>query len=238
MFLTAVLVAKRLSAALFAAGIGVAVSAREPADRWRAASREGLVALVLSWSLGHIALVASGKTLADPVVAWGVAASLAAWALALDAALHGRGISGRLAVAATAATIAAMVLRSHDFATTAAGVGLAALVSLGFGGLTAAAHPDPKSATFSLVVHLGHAEGLSLLTLLGATFLRRGLGMDVPIAPWLGWVHGALFLTYVVALSFAARAIGWNVRQLFIAGLGAVLPFGPWWSERHLRPAG
>ncbi len=236
MFLTSVLVAKRLTAALFAAGIGVAVSAGDPVDRWRAASREALVALVLAWSLGHVALQASGKTLADPVVGWGVATSLAAWAFGLDAALHGRALSGRLAVAATAATIAAMVLRSHDLATTATGVAISAAAGLFFGGRPSAPHPDPKGATFTLVVHLGHVEGASLLTLLAATFLRRGVGVDIPFAPWLGWVHGTLFLTYVVALAFAARTIGWNVRQWVIASLGAILPFGPWWSERHLRP--
>jgi integral membrane protein len=81
------------------------------------------------------------------------------------------------------------------------------------------------------------AEALSLLALFGVAMpLKYAFGRPEAVA-WVGWIHGILFLVYLVALLSAARVGGWRL-PVVLAGLAASLvPFGPFvlhaWLDRR-----
>jgi integral membrane protein len=50
-----------------------------------------------------------------------------------------------------------------------------------------------------------------------------------------GSIHGALFVLYVVAAVRAARHDNWSFRQLLVALVASVLPFGPFVIDHKLK---
>lgn len=79
------------------------------------------------------------------------------------------------------------------------------------------------------------AEGWSFLILLfGAMPLKyfAGMPLAVKIA---GWIHGVLFVLYIVAAFRAARHDGWSSKQLAGALVASVLPFGPFVIDHKLK---
>ena len=59
--------------------------------------------------------------------------------------------------------------------------------------------------------------------------------------PWMvrvvGSAHGVLFVLYVAALLHAAVELRWSAWRVLGGLVAAVLPFGPFVFERHLRNA-
>lgn len=79
------------------------------------------------------------------------------------------------------------------------------------------------------------AEGVSFLLLLGVAMpLKYLAGMPMAVKA-VGWVHGVLFIVYVVALLFVAADREWKPLRIFFGLVAAVLPFGPFVFDRHLR---
>jgi len=82
------------------------------------------------------------------------------------------------------------------------------------------------------------AEGLSLVTLFGVAMpLKYALGRPEAVA-WVGWIHGVLFLVYVIALLSAGRVAGWRLPTLAAGFAASLVPFGPfafhWWLDRRV----
>lgn len=84
---------------------------------------------------------------------------------------------------------------------------------------------------------IGYCEGVSFLALLGIAMpLKYAAGMPeaVLIA---GWIHGLLFILYIVAAVQAASVHRWPQKRLAGAMAAALLPFGPfvfdWWLRRE-----
>jgi integral membrane protein len=90
------------------------------------------------------------------------------------------------------------------------------------------------SLTLRWMLVLGRLEGISLLLLLGVTMPLKYLAGMPAISAWMGWIHGLLFMTFLVALSSARRTEGWSHGRQAWGVLAAVLPFGTFLFERSI----
>lgn len=77
-------------------------------------------------------------------------------------------------------------------------------------------------------------EGVSFLVLLGIAMpLRHFAGMPRAVTVC-GWIHGVLFLIFCVALE-RTRQIGWRPSRIALVFVAALVPFGPFALDRHMR---
>jgi integral membrane protein len=82
---------------------------------------------------------------------------------------------------------------------------------------------------------IAYAEGASFLLLLGVGMpLKYALGMPAPVG-WVGFVHGALFVLYLVAAGSMSRLEGWSLSRLALAVVASLLPFGPFVFEAKVH---
>ena len=82
---------------------------------------------------------------------------------------------------------------------------------------------------------IGFVEGLSFLVLLGIAMPLKYLsGMPTPVTV-IGWIHGLLFVLYLVAVAEVARARQWQRGRVLAALAAAVLPFGTFVFDTRLR---
>ena len=82
---------------------------------------------------------------------------------------------------------------------------------------------------------IGIIEGVSFLVLLGIAMPLKHFA-DLPEAVRIvGWVHGILFIGFVVALMLARDAMHWSFRWTALVLLAALLPFGPFVIDGRLR---
>lgn len=81
------------------------------------------------------------------------------------------------------------------------------------------------------------AEGLSFLLLLGIAMPLKYLA-DMPLMVRIvGSIHGGLFVLYVLAAFRAAHHANWSFRQVMIALVASLLPFGPFVIDHKLKEA-
>lgn len=79
------------------------------------------------------------------------------------------------------------------------------------------------------------AEGVSFLLLLFVAMpLKYWAGMPLAVRI-VGSIHGGLFILYVAAALRAAKADKWTARQLFVALVASLLPFGPFVIDHNLK---
>jgi len=89
--------------------------------------------------------------------------------------------------------------------------------------------------TFTLV---GYCEGVSFLVLLGIAMpLKYAAGIPEPVLV-IGWIHGILWILYMLAASRCRAVYKWRFRTFLGAALASVLPFGPFVFDRWLRRNG
>ena len=82
---------------------------------------------------------------------------------------------------------------------------------------------------------VGITEGVSFLLLLGIAMpLKYFAGLPGAVTV-MGWLHGILFIGFLVVLMQAREAVGWNLRRTGMVLLAALLPFGPFVIDRRLR---
>lgn len=73
----------------------------------------------------------------------------------------------------------------------------------------------------------GLVEGTSLLLLLFVAVPLK-YGADWPEAVrWVGWIHGILFLVFLVDLAWVHFRFRWPVLRSLMVFVAALLPFGP-----------
>lgn len=95
---------------------------------------------------------------------------------------------------------------------------------------------SPLASPRARFCHLGRLEGVSFLVLLFLAMPLKYLG-DMPTPTKIvGWAHGVLFIAYGLAALHVARTEGWTFGRLTLAGVAALLPFGPFVFERRLLP--
>lgn len=76
------------------------------------------------------------------------------------------------------------------------------------------------------------AEATSFLALLVATAFKHSGNGDQGVAI-LGPLHGALFVAMVAVALMCAQRHSWPTRTTLLVLLGAVIPFGGYFVERH-----
>ena len=81
----------------------------------------------------------------------------------------------------------------------------------------------------------GITEGISFLLLLAVAMPMKyfaGMPVAVKIA---GWIHGILFILYLMALVNVRSSQRWSLKKTFIALLAALFPFGTFILDKQLR---
>jgi integral membrane protein len=79
------------------------------------------------------------------------------------------------------------------------------------------------------------AEGVSFLLLLFIAMpLKYWAGMPIWVRI-VGSAHGGLFLLYIWAALRAARHDKWSMKQLAVALIASLLPFGPFVIDHKLK---
>jgi integral membrane protein len=59
---------------------------------------------------------------------------------------------------------------------------------------------------------------------------------DLPdMVTYVGWIHGILFILYILVLFPTSRKLRWSFQNAMFALIAAVLPFGPFLFDRKLR---
>lgn len=82
---------------------------------------------------------------------------------------------------------------------------------------------------------IGILEGTSFLLLVGVAMPLK-YAADMPaMVTQVGWIHGLLFLAYLLALAHATLAARWSWRAAAALFLAAVVPAGPFIAEPWLR---
>jgi integral membrane protein len=82
---------------------------------------------------------------------------------------------------------------------------------------------------------LGIAEGLSLLILLCIAMPLKYMADQPEAVKYTGWIHGILFVGYVVAVLVMFYERNWPFRKVVLACLAAFLPFGTFVFDAQLR---
>jgi integral membrane protein len=79
------------------------------------------------------------------------------------------------------------------------------------------------------------AEGVSFIALMGVAMpLKYAAGMPTPVTV-VGWIHGVLFILYVVTGTHAAIAGRWSYRFIALAFAASLIPGATFWLDRKLR---
>jgi integral membrane protein len=81
----------------------------------------------------------------------------------------------------------------------------------------------------------GISEGFSFLILLFIAMpLKYFAGMPLAVK-YAGWIHGILFILYVLALIRVKALHKWSVKKTFVGFIAALLPFGTFVFDTTLR---
>ena len=94
---------------------------------------------------------------------------------------------------------------------------------------------DRPASAFGVLRVVGLAEGVSYLLLLFVAMpLKYLVGVPEPVTA-VGWAHGLLFLAYAAAIAHAWWWKGLPLKLAAACALAALLPFGPFIVDRHLK---
>lgn len=78
-------------------------------------------------------------------------------------------------------------------------------------------------------------EGASYLILLFIAMPLKYL-FNIPEAvKYFGWIHGVLFLVFIVILIVTTFKYKWNVKRVVIYLIASVLPFVPFMLDKNLK---
>jgi integral membrane protein len=82
---------------------------------------------------------------------------------------------------------------------------------------------------------IGIAEGISFLVLLLIAMpIKYFLGVP-EVVKYVGWIHGVLFMAYVVAVFLAIRAMRWNLFSVLVALAASLVPVGTFLLDKQLK---
>ena len=88
---------------------------------------------------------------------------------------------------------------------------------------------------FNIFLRVGHIEGISYLVLLCIAMPLKYY-LDLPLAVKItGWIHGVLFILYIVAVLMAMRAMEWNWFYVLVALGASLIPIGTFVLDRSLK---
>ena len=77
----------------------------------------------------------------------------------------------------------------------------------------------------------GFLEGLSNIVLFCIAMpVKYGMGIKEAVK-YPGWVHGILFILFMVAIARMRMVAQWPLKQVGIAVLASLIPFGTFWAD-------
>jgi integral membrane protein len=91
-----------------------------------------------------------------------------------------------------------------------------------------------KSSTWWLRL-IGTAEGISLLVLLCIAMPLKYLAGIPEAVKYTGWIHGLLFISFVIAVLYVYHQKNWPFTRVIIAFIAAFLPFGTFVFDKWLH---
>lgn len=78
-------------------------------------------------------------------------------------------------------------------------------------------------------------EGISYLILLFVAMpFKYFLDIPEPVK-YFGWIHGVLFLVYMVILIITSLKYRWSIVRILVYIIGSVLPFVPFILDKKLK---
>lgn len=80
----------------------------------------------------------------------------------------------------------------------------------------------------------GLAEGVSFLVLLLIAMPLKYIAHLPQAVKIVGWIHGVLFILYIIALVRVWLTFKWPLKRVFIALIAALLPFGTFVLDKQL----
>ena len=81
----------------------------------------------------------------------------------------------------------------------------------------------------------GIAEGISLLLLLFVAMPLKYYAGQPQMVTVAGWIHGVLFVLFMLAVLIVYRKHRWPFARVIIAFLAAFFPFGTFIFDRQLK---
>ena len=81
----------------------------------------------------------------------------------------------------------------------------------------------------------GIAEGISFITLLFIAMPLKYIAGDPRAVLYVGWVHGLLFMIYILTLIIVAIKLDWKLKKTIVAFLASLVPFGTFIMDKSLR---
>lgn len=81
---------------------------------------------------------------------------------------------------------------------------------------------------------IGFLEGVSFIVLVGIGMPLKYFG-GFENATWeIGMIHGALFISYVIAVIPVKFVLNWNLKTITLVLMASILPFGTFVAEYKL----
>lgn len=236
-------IAKFVGLALFGAGCLGGALVEDRNDRARLALGASTVGWLVTWIAGYGMVKGLDLKISEPWITAAMGFSFLAL-LGSVASAQGawRWLWSGLAVGGMVASVAVMGLRTAPMAHAwASGAGL-------LGGVFTAAWVSTRETSDegASLEHvrtwfdwIGRLEGLSLLALFGI-FMPFKYALHIELdggQGWFGWVHGMLFIAYLVALVSAVRSARWSIGRAVLGFVASLVPFGTFVFEARMKDA-
>lgn len=81
----------------------------------------------------------------------------------------------------------------------------------------------------------GFIEGISYLVLLFIAMPLKYMANIPEAVKIVGWIHGALFIWFVIALLNVMATQKWKIIKSFFAFLSSLIPFGTFVLDNYLK---
>jgi integral membrane protein len=78
-------------------------------------------------------------------------------------------------------------------------------------------------------------EGISMLVLVFIAMPLKWIFELPKMVTYVGWIHGVLFIVYMLVLFPTSRKLRWEFRKAVFGVIAAILPFGPFLFDRKLK---
>lgn len=81
----------------------------------------------------------------------------------------------------------------------------------------------------------GIAEGISFVTLLFIAMPLKYIAGDPRMVLYVGWVHGLLFMLFILALITVKITLEWKFKKTILSFLASLIPFGTFIMDKSWR---
>jgi integral membrane protein len=92
-----------------------------------------------------------------------------------------------------------------------------------------------QTSSIAVLRKVGFLEGISLLVLLFVAMPLKYIWNEPGAVKVVGWLHGALFVLFMLLVLRVYDQKGWPFKKLIYAVVAAFLPFGTFVFDRQLK---